>query len=166
MRRNALRIVPLRQAHVPACQAIVAASDPWTRLRENIDFRAMLRDRSVKAFVCIAANGVAGFILFLPGPVFARGGYLRAIGVSPEYRRQGIGSMLLSHAEKLVSLRASHFFLCVSSFNREGQVFYRRQGYRKVGSLPGFITPRASEYIFWKPLKTSSRRLKPAATKS
>jgi ribosomal protein S18 acetylase RimI-like enzyme len=156
------RIVPLRPAHVTACVQIVSVSEPWRRLKESIDFRAALRDPFVKAFVCLAGSRVAGFVLFLPGPVFARGGYLRAISVSPEYRKRGIGNLLLSHAEKLASRRALHFFLCVSSFNRAGQAFYKQRGYRKVGSLPGFITPHASEYIYWKPLKNvNARRGKP-----
>jgi ribosomal protein S18 acetylase RimI-like enzyme len=166
MKRAACRIVPLRSGHVPACREIVDESDPWKRLKESIDFRTALRDKSMRTFVCLLDTDVAGFILFLPGPVFARGGYLRAIGVSPRFRGQGVGTALLSHAEKIASQRASHFFLCVSSFNRTGQAFYKRCGYRKVGSLPGFITPGASELIYWKPLKNSLRRLKPAATKS
>ncbi len=152
--KTAFRIVPLRPVHLPACRAIVAASDPWKRLKEGINFSAVLKDRSVRSFVCLHDADIAGFVLFLPGPVFARGGYLRALAVAPGFRGRGVGSKLLHHAEKIVSRRAAHFFLCVSSFNRTGQAFYRRCGYRKVGSLPGFIRPGASELIYWKRLKS------------
>ncbi len=158
MRRSPFRIIPLRPSHVPACRAIVAASNPWKRLKEGIDFRSALNDRSVRCFACLDRRELAGFILFLPGPVFARGGYLRALAVAPRFRGRGVGGLLLSHAEKIVSRRASHFFLCVSSFNRTGQAFYRHCGYRKAGSLPGLIRPGISEFIFWKPLKPARTR--------
>lgn len=162
MKQGVFRILPLRSNHVPACQRIVSASDPWKRLNEGVDFPVVLRDRSTRSLVCLAGTEVAGFILFLPGPVFARGGYLRAIAVAPSFRGQGVGSLLLSRAETITAKHASHFFLCVSSFNRRGQAFYKSRGFRKVGSLPGLITPHASELIYWKPLKTTKpRRPKP-----
>ena len=162
MKRGAFRIMPLRSVHVPACRAIVSTSDPWKRLKESVDFPAALRDKSTRSLVCLAGAEVAGFILFLPSPVFARGGYLRAIAVALSFRGQGVGSLLLARAETITAQHASHFFLCVSSFNRRGQAFYKSCGFRKVGSLPGLITPDASELIYWKPLKTiRSRRPKP-----
>ncbi len=162
MKQGAFRIMPLRSGHIPACRTIVSASDPWKRLKEGVDFLAVLRDKSTLSLVCLAGTEVAGFILFLPGPVFARGGYLRAIAVAPSFRGQGVGSLLLSRAETITAKHASHFFLCVSSFNRRGQAFYKSRGFRKVGSLPGLITPHASEFIYWKPLKTTKpRRPKP-----
>jgi ribosomal protein S18 acetylase RimI-like enzyme len=96
----------------------------------------------------------AGFILFTPEPAFARGGYLRAIGVSPKFRRQGIGRKLLSFAEKITARQALHFFLCVSSFNRKAQAFYKNRGYTRVGKLPGLIKPGLTEYIYWKRLRS------------
>jgi ribosomal protein S18 acetylase RimI-like enzyme len=94
-----------------------------------------------------------GFILFTAEPVFARGGYLRAIGVAPSLRGEGIGSKLMAFAEKAVSRQAQYFYLCVSSFNRMGQAFYKKRGYTRVGTLPGLTSPEASEYIYWKRLK-------------
>ena len=145
----------MKRSHIKACDDIVVASEPWKTLREKIDFGQAITNR--QAFTCIRLEGgtskVAGFILFTAKPVFARGGYLRAIGVAPALRGQGIGSKLMAFAEKAVSRRSDYCYLCVSSFNRKGQVFYKKRGYVKVGSLPGLTAPNTSEHIYWKRLR-------------
>ncbi len=149
------RIFPLSRSHIPACREIVAASDPWKRLGEGIDFSSVLSRASThfKAYVCIVENKAAGFIIFAPNPVFAQGGYLRALGVAPSMRKRGIGRKLLAFAEKATARRSRNFYLCVSSFNRRAQAFYRALGYTKVGNIPELIAAGASEYIFWKRLR-------------
>ena len=148
-----MRIVPMKRAHIPACQEITAFSEPWKSLNEQIDFTHYIVLK--QTYVCIDAGRVAGFIIFTPEPVFARGGYLRAIGVAPDIRRQGIGKKLMAFAEAKTAQRSQNFYLCVSSFNRKAQSFYKTIGYRKVGALPGLILPKATEFIYWKRLKNS-----------
>jgi ribosomal-protein-alanine N-acetyltransferase len=155
MKSIALRIVPMTRAHIKTCDAIVAASEPWKTLGERFDFAAVL-SRKVRpydrAYVCMVENRAAGFIIFSPQPVFARGGYIRSIGVAPSLRRLGIGAKLLSFAENLISGFSPNSYLCVSSFNRKAQAFYKDAGYIRVGKLQDLILPCASEYIYWKRL--------------
>jgi ribosomal-protein-alanine N-acetyltransferase len=146
-------IIPMRRRHIQACSIIAASSEPWKTLNERVDFYSYLALK--QAFVCMIGDAPAGFILFTPEPVFARGGYVRAIGVDPEKRRQGIGRKLLAFAEYRIARRSPNVYLCVSSFNRQGQTFYKNLGYTRVGKLPGLIVPDASEYIFWKKLRNS-----------
>jgi ribosomal protein S18 acetylase RimI-like enzyme len=147
-------ILPLKRSHIRACSAIVAGSEPWRSLGETIDFAAFIgRNRTgTRAYVCTVRNRVAGFLLFIPEPVFARGGYLRAIAVAPRYRGRGIGHALLDFAEERTASRAEYLYLCVSDFNRPARAFYRTCGYRKAGSLPGLIRPGTAELILWKRL--------------
>ncbi len=145
----------MKRAHIPACRKITAVSEPWKSLNEQIDFTRYIS--LTQAYVGIDAGRVAGFIIFTPEPVFARGGYLRAIGVAPDIRRQGIGQKLMAFAETTTARRSQNFYLCVSSFNRKAQSFYKTIGYRKVGVLPGLIMPGATEFIYWKRLKHSSK---------
>ncbi len=154
LRVPALKMALMTKAHIPECEAIVAGSEPWKRLNEGIDFRGIIAANRThtSAYVCLADGKPAGFILFIPEPVFARGGYLRAIAVSPSFRVTGIGTMMLSFAEKKTARKASHLFLCVSSFNRRAHLFYEKRGYTRVGRLPGIIMPGASEFIYWKRL--------------
>ncbi len=157
MKTGELKIVPMRRRHISACNNIVAASEPWKRLGERIHFRFFLIPgrTHTEAHVCLSDDEAVGFVLFIPEPVFARGGYLKAIGVSPLHQGRGIGKKLLSFAEMRTARRAENFFLCVSSFNRRAQAFYQKAGYRKAGSLPGLILPDVAEHIFWKRLRPS-----------
>ncbi len=149
------RILPLSRRYIPACREIVAASDPWKKLGEGIDFPSLLSPEAphFKAHVCIVDRKAVGFIVFAPYPVFAQGGYLRALGVAPSMRRRGIGKKLLAFAEKTAARRSRNFYLCVSSFNRRAQAFYKSLGYARVGTIPELIVPGASEHIFWKRLR-------------
>ena len=147
-----IRIVPMKRVHIQVCNEITAVSEPWKTLNERIDFLRYIGLR--QSYVCTDDGRVVGFIIFTPEPVFARGGYLRAIGVSPDARRQGIGKKLMSFAEAKTARRSRFFYLCVSSFNRSAQSFYKNRGYTKVGALPGLLMPGASEFIYWKRLTT------------
>jgi ribosomal protein S18 acetylase RimI-like enzyme len=125
--------------HLATCNSIVADSEPWKTLGERIDFKRFISLRH--AYVYLDKGIPAGFVLFNPEPVFARGGYLRAIGVAPTHRRLGVGTRLLSFAEQITARSSDNLFLCVSSFNRAGQAFYKRLGYKKAGILKGIISP-------------------------
>jgi [ribosomal protein S18]-alanine N-acetyltransferase len=148
-----IRVVAMKHAHVPACREITAVSEPWKSLKEKIEFTRYISLK--QAYTCLNAGRVSGFIIFTPEPVFARGGYLRAIAVAPDSRRQGIGRKLMAFAEAKTVFRSQNFYLCVSSFNRKAMSFYKTIGYRKVGELPGLIVPGASEFIYWKRLTPS-----------
>ncbi len=151
MKAISLKIIPMRRGHIPPCEDIVAGSEPWKTLREGIDFFDAIRKK--QAHVAVIGGAVAGFVIFNPEPVFARGGYLRAIGVAPAIRGSGIGRKLLTFAEKTTAKRARYLYVCVSSFNKAGQTFYRKSGYSKVGTLGGLIRKDAAEYIYWKKLR-------------
>ena len=156
MRRTALSIVPMTRRHLPACSGIVASSEPWKTLRERVDFLPFIRKK--QAFVAVVEGAVAGFVVCTPGPVFARGGYLRAIGVAPEMRRHRIGRRLLAFAEAMTARQATHLFLCVSSFNREAQAFYRKCGYVRIGRIKDLLRRGSAEIIYGKRLRAPGRR--------
>lgn len=155
MKKGHLSIVPMKRSHIQACAAITEASVPWKTLNEGIDFKKHIHQK--QAYVCMANEELSGFIIFTPEPVFARGGYLRALGVSPSMRRRGIGRRLLSFAEKETARGAECLYLCVSAFNRKAQAFYHDRGYARVGKLADLIVPGASEYIYWKRLRPISQ---------
>ncbi len=151
MRSNSARIVSMQIKHIRICREIAACSEPWRTLKEGIDFLHYISRK--EAYVFMSGDEPAGFIIFTPLPVFARGGYLRAIGVSPSMRRHGIGKGLMDFAEKKTSRSALNFYLCVSSFNRPAQAFYKSLGYIRIGKVPELIMPGSSECIYWKRLR-------------
>lgn len=150
MKALSIKIQPMQKSHIPACNDIIRSSEPWKTLREGVDLAAAVRKK--EAHVATIAGAVAGFAVFTPEPVFARGGYLRAIAVAPAARGFGIGRQLLRFAEKTTAKNAKNLFLCVSSFNRPGQAFYRNHGYARAGLLENLIKKGFSEYIYWKRL--------------
>jgi len=159
LKRIAAEIVPMTRSHSETCSGIVAMSEPWKTLRERIDFSKYIALK--QAYVYIKDGETVGFIIFTPEPVFARGGYIRAVAVDPVMRRRGVGEKLLAFAETVIARRSPHVYLCVSSFNRRGQMFYRSLGYKRVGTLPDLLVRGASEYIYWKrlrPLPQKNRR--------
>jgi ribosomal-protein-alanine N-acetyltransferase len=162
MKKVSIKITPMRRSHLRECNAIVAASEPWKTLDERVDFLSTLNRNgsAVCSYVCTVGRETAGFVLFSPNPVFARGGYLRALAVAPHFLGRGIGKELLLFAEKSTARRSHNFFLCVSSFNRRAQAFYKSCGYARVGTLPALIVEGASEHIYWKRLHASHVRIR------
>jgi len=160
MKKDLLRIVPMTRSHIKTCDAIAAATDPWKTLNERVFFQQYAALK--QAYVCVAGDNAVGFIIFTQEPVFARGGYLRALGVLPSMQRQGIGEKLLLFAEKLTARNSQNNYLCVSDFNRKAQAFYKKQGYTKAGKLADLIVPGSSEYIYWKRLRPLSRKTRRA----
>ena len=151
MKNLSIKIIPMSRRHVPACTDIVASSEPWKTLRETVDFLPSIKRKH--AFVAVIEGAVAGFVIFTPEPVFARGGYLRAIGVASAIRGSGIGKLLMDFAERTTARTAPNFFLCVSSFNKTAMAFYRKCGYVKIGKISGLIRKGVAEYLYWKKLR-------------
>ncbi len=151
MSTGPFKIVMMKRGDIPACNNIIAVSEPWKTLNERINFARYISLK--QAHVCIKGEEMGGFVIFTPESVFARGGYLRAIGVSPTMQGKGIGRKLMSFAEKATARRAPNLYLCVSSFNRQAQAFYKSLGYTRIGKIPDLILPGKSEYVYRKQLK-------------
>jgi hypothetical protein len=57
-------------------------------------------------------------------------GWLYTVAVSPQYRRQGIGSQLIKHAEKeLIAIGCRKINLQIRASNAEVVEFYKKLGY-------------------------------------
>jgi ribosomal-protein-alanine N-acetyltransferase len=146
-----LKIRLMKHADIPVCNRITAVSEPWKTLHEGIDFARSIKAK--QAHICLQGKETAGFVIFTPDPVFARGGYLRAISVFPALQGKGVGKKLMTFAEQKTARRAQNLYLCVSSFNRKAQAFYKNLGYVRIGAIPDLILPGKSEYIYRKQLK-------------
>lgn len=94
------------------------------------------------------------------GMVHAAGDFIDALHVAPDRQRQGIGALLLSHAE--AGMQANGHTLArleTDTFNTQSRVFYARHGYAEVATYPdeewdsGFTT-----VLLTKPLALSHVR--------
>ena len=134
-----------------AAAALMAESDPWKKLglRERHclkTFGAPFRE----TYAAREGKGLAGFVVITMYGTFR--GYIQVLFVAPGYRGKGLGEELMKFAEKKIFARSPNVFLCVSSFNKGAQRFYRRLGYAKAGLLKDFLVKGSDEMLLRKTL--------------
>ena len=96
---------------------------------------------------------IAGLAWVVPTRTLDRAAYLRLLIVAEGKQSRGVGATLLEEVERRARrLGCRHMVLLVTTTNRRGRSFYRRQGYRYVGGLPGFVRPRIGESLYVKAL--------------
>jgi [ribosomal protein S18]-alanine N-acetyltransferase len=131
---------------------LMATSEPWITLgRDELMCRNICHDPEFFLYMAHCNNIPAGIILFDPRGV-AGSPYIKSIAVYPEFRRQGIGTKLLSFAENLFRDKSRHLFICVSSFNHRARELYEKSGYQVIGELKDYIIEGASEILMHKGL--------------
>jgi ribosomal protein S18 acetylase RimI-like enzyme len=131
------------------CAQMMANSEPWITLGRTYQVcLKLLQDPSREVYVALREGYVVGFIILLMQGILR--GYVQTVGVMPEWRNRGVGSLLMAFAEKRIFRESPNVFLCVSSFNKAAQKFYRRLGYEMVGRLEDFIVPGHSEVLLRK----------------
>jgi len=141
---------------IEVCAHMMANSEPWITLGRGYD--ALLRALSAPGLeitLAVAANRIVGCIVLNMQGAFV--GYIQAICVAPDRRGQGIGSALLSFAERRIFRESPNVFLCVSSFNTDAQRLYRRRGYQVVGELKDYLVEGHSEILMRKTLGPLSK---------
>lgn len=118
----------------------------WASLGEG------LRERDL-ILVALDGRDLIGLAWVIATRALDRAAYLRLLLVAEGAQSRGVGAALLEDAERRVSTRGSrHMVLLVTTTNRRARTFYRRQGYRHVGSLPGFVRPKIGESLYVKTL--------------
>ncbi|MFA4860111.1 ribosomal protein S18-alanine N-acetyltransferase [Methanoregula sp.] len=131
----------IRQAvpmDIPAIIAIEKESfiDPW----DQPAFLDALAYYPTTYFVAVYGEVVTGFII---GGLEDTGeniyGHLCNIGVSPAYRKKGLGKLLLRRLEHQFAIEmATAVQLEVRVSNTAAQRFYRRLGYRNVFGIENY----------------------------
>jgi ribosomal protein S18 acetylase RimI-like enzyme len=134
---------------VDACARMMAASEPWITLER--DYAASLRNLSSpekEIHVAVSAAELLGFIVLNLHGGFV--GYIQSICVAPRWRGRCVGRALVAFAEERVFKDFPNMFICVSSFNRDAQRFYRNLGYEAVGELRNYLVDGHSEILLRK----------------
>jgi [ribosomal protein S18]-alanine N-acetyltransferase len=131
----------IRQAVPSDIAAIIAIEnesfvDPW----DQSAFLEALTYYPTTYFVAVSSGVVTGFIV---GGLEDTGeniyGHLCNFGVSPVYRRKGIGKLLLRRLEYQFAIEtATAVQLEVRASNTVAQRFYRRLGYRNVFGIENY----------------------------
>jgi [ribosomal protein S18]-alanine N-acetyltransferase len=141
------RLEHITEAEV--CARMMADSEPWMTLRRDYDASLkMLTDPSREVYLAIVNSQTVGFTVLMMEGAFV--GYVQSVCVAPEWRDQGIGSQLVSFAEKRIFSEIPNVFICVSSFNKGALQLYERLGYKVIGELKDYIVSGHSEILLRK----------------
>jgi [ribosomal protein S18]-alanine N-acetyltransferase len=146
-----VQIEPAQDVDLEWCARLMAGSEPWITLRQDLDAcRSKLRRPGSELFLAWEGNQRLGFILLHPYGL-AGSPYIASVAVEAGARGHGLGSRLVDFAEKHYAGRR-HIFLVVSSFNLRAQELYRRRGYERVAEFPDYVVEGHSELLFHKKL--------------
>ena len=131
------------------CARMMADSEPWMTLRRDYDASLkMLTDPSREVYLAIVNSQMVGFTILMMEGTFV--GYIQSVCIAPEWRGQGIGSQLMSFAERRIFSEIPNVFICVSSFNKGALQLYERLGYKVIGELKDYIVSGHSEILLRK----------------
>lgn len=106
------------------------------------------------SYLAVSDGDVCGFcITHLEQAAYGSLGYLVTIDVSPEYRRRGVGELMLAAAEAWLSgTGAGMMLLHVFTENTGAIRFYRNAGYRRVREESDFYGPGMHAAVYLKEL--------------
>jgi ribosomal protein S18 acetylase RimI-like enzyme len=142
---------PMTEEDRVAVIELLAASDPWKRLGYQAKdwdnyFTPLPQGRD--SYVVDHNGRVSGIAILRQK--FLLGDYLELLGVADWARGKGLGGQLLAHVEAAVFARTKNLFACVSDFNDQARLFYKKQGYQEIGPMPNFLMPGSAEILLRK----------------
>jgi GNAT superfamily N-acetyltransferase len=162
-----MRIVLARRGHIPGMTRLMAVSPLLHRYGVTVPIarRALLegiRERDL-ILVALEDDDVVGLAWTVLPRALDRAAYLRLLLVAEGQQSRGLGAALLMEAERRARAAGSrHLVLLVTTTNRRARTFYVRNGYRHVGSLPGFVRPGIGESLYAKTWRSADAGRKPA----
>ena len=105
----------------------------------RFEMKVYLRARGSYCLLAESGGNVAGFILAELAP---DEGHIVTLDVLEEYRRQGIGSLLLSAAEKeMISRGGQRMVLETATTNAAAIALWQKHGYRQLGIMESYYGP-------------------------
>lgn len=152
-----MRTLRATLSHRPALAQLMARSPLLrrygvTRHRASASLGEGLRERDL-ILVALEGGVVIGLAWIITTRVLDRAAYLRLLLVAEGTQSRGVGAALLEDGERRARrLDCRHMVLLVTTTNRRARAFYKGQGYRYVGGLPGFVRPKIGESLYVKTL--------------
>lgn len=137
------------QADFDYCALMMAKSDPWITLEMDFDLCSQAFEGVAKEVFVIKINTeIAGFVILQIEGTFK--GYIQTICINEDFRRKGLGKILLNFCEERIMKISPNIFICVSSFNTRALELYTDFGFKIIGELPNFIKEGFTEILLWK----------------
>jgi len=147
LKLNIIRVS--NESEKTACAEIMAGSEPWTILGMSMDhIMDTLNDPLHEVYVAYIQDEIVGTVVIHTKGAFSA--YLKSIAVKPEWRGNQLGEQMMCFIENVIFSTYKNLFLCVSSFNQNGQRFYTRLGYQKIGELKNYLVEGHDEILMRK----------------
>jgi len=132
---------------------LIAVSEPWVTLKTSLEqCLAVCSDPGYMIYIAHGAGQPCGAIILHPSGL-ASSPYIKTVIVAEAYRNRGVGKGMITFAENHFRENSKHIFLCVSSFNKKAQAFYKRLGYHPVGEFKDYVIEGESELLLYKRLR-------------
>lgn len=105
--------------------------------------------RTGELYAAVTGEGeAAGVMRVAPRGFCGLYPYLGLLGVGQSFRGRGVGSFLMDRLEEMARQSgAKRVTLMVSDFNTGARAFYRRRGYRRLGTLADAVKPGIAELV-------------------
>lgn len=122
---------------------------PWGRMSFEGEFAG--RDGAGLVARAAAGDGDEALIAYLFYRFIADEVHIYRIAVSPEWRRQGVGSRLVDACLQRARRRGvTAALLEVRPSNTEAAAFYRRFGFQVIATRPGYYTDSREDALILK----------------
>jgi ribosomal-protein-alanine N-acetyltransferase len=145
------RLTPATRTDIEALAALEnrCFAWPWGRLSFESEFAG--RDGGGLVARAAAGDGDEALIAYLFYRLIADEVHIYRIAVSPEWRRQGIGSQLVGECLRRARRRGvTAALLEVRPSNTEAAAFYRRFGFQVIATRPGYYTDSREDALILK----------------
>lgn len=160
--RNRLTLTEAQEHHVPRIRLLVNAA--YKELSDmGLNYTATYQDeektrermREGKTFILLEGSEIVATILYFQKNYFTdrKTAYVGQFGVAPQYKRMGLGSLLMDHCENLAREEDYEAIQLDTAIPATHLVnWYTKRGYRIVGSLH-WDGKTYDSYIFEKSFK-------------
>jgi ribosomal-protein-alanine N-acetyltransferase len=102
----------------------------------RFELKVYLRSEHTHCVIAETSGEIAGFILT---ELIVDEAHIITLDVLEDYRRQGIGSLLLSAAEeKMTSRGGKRIVLETATTNKAAIALWKKHGYRQFGTIEGY----------------------------
>ncbi len=110
------------------------------------------------------AADIAGFLV---GQRHKRGlGHVVTIDVNPEFRREGVGSLMMEAAEQRLRSEGCHSIFLETAVDNESAIsFYQRLGYAVLRTLPRYYMGDLDAFLMGKSLLDSAPKRRTKTTR-
>ncbi|RUA12582.1 MAG: N-acetyltransferase [Flavobacteriia bacterium] len=137
------------EAERKICAKLMAGSDPWITLGiTNEMILRTLKDPLHETFIVLIDDQIVGTFVLQEKGAFT--GYLKSIAVKKEWQGHNLGELMMAFIEERFFSSGTNVFLCVSSFNKKAQKFYKKLGYQEVGVLTDYVAKGYDEILMRK----------------